>query len=402
MSDNEKPKPLLLTVGSIGQSSLWKPLSEHFRLVFSDQGAHQLALGMGVQCALIGQVIDRELLLLATYSGMQVADELIGGIAEGRFAGLDETTMPALGPVAMELTSSVALRYMACQRIAQTEGGFAGLLLHEDVTEASRSFIEFARNHGVPVFHLPHANHFLEPGTADVHSSISSDWIGVRGSYMAAWYLACGADPDRLAFIGAPELDKYYLPDVLPQKEHSRRCLGLSPEKPVFALATTWAQDTGVWGKGHEDTLWAIRRFLEACNALSGQAVIKAHPGEPAEHLQNYANIMAAYGQAGVVTAEHAEHVLVASDVLVTYGPSNIAVLAQIAGCPVVELMEPSAKYPKDYGFPSTWGEDLEACIQGAVATPRNERFLLDMNHAGDGRAGKRAVAWILQKTGVV
>ena len=110
---------------------------------------------------------------------------------------------------------------------------------------------------------------------------------------------------------------------------------------------------------------------------------------------------MLAYGLHGSISKWHNEMAYSAADVMVVFGPSNLGVAAQIARCPIVELMIPSARYPETYGIPATWGNELEDCILAAKGSARNDRFVRDMNYDNDGGAVKRAVDWVRKHTGV-
>jgi len=91
----------------------------------------------------------------------------------------------------------------------------------------------------------------------------------------------------------------------------------------------------------------------------------------------------------------HNDRVLKAADCLIVQGPSNLGVEATILGTPVVEMFQPSARYPVAYEIPSTWGEGLSGAIETAIKQGPNLDFAVDMNYNHDGGATDRAIEWI-------
>ena len=405
----EEPEklPLLLTVGGKSQQNLWKPLSEHFSLIFVDGNAANYAASMGLRVGVVGNAMTDVLIEHAKARALWLCDSVLDQLVDKGLAldaDVEHLRSPHLTnwmlPMAFDEATQALIRVLAADAFMQEEGLYKALLLHEDVTAESRAFVQFARMNQIPVLHIPHANHFISPGTDDIHCQIQSDFIGAYGIYMAEWYEACGMPADKIALLGGAQWDNLYDPERVPTKEHSRLALGFAQDDFIVGYATTWYQDTNVWG-GPDDLEWALHRFLAACVKLGAKPVIKLHPGEPAEHAGHYAELMRAYRLKGAATHWHGEYVTMAADVAVIQGASNFGVHAQILGCPIVEMFIPSARFPERYGIPGTWGDELEDCILAARGAAQGKDFVREMNFNDDGKATERATQWVIDHAGV-
>jgi len=399
----EEPKlPLLLTVGGRTQQNIWKPLSEHFQLVFADQQAGNYAASMGLRVGIVGNAMTPTMIEHAKARALWLCDSVLDQLVDKNLAldqAIEHLHSPQLAnwmlPMAFDEATQALIRVLAADAFMQEEGRYAAVLLHEDVTSEARAFAQFGRLNGIPVLHIPHANHYIAPGTDDIHCQHDSDFIGAYGIYMAEWYEACGVPPETISLLGGAQWDHLYDAERIPEKEHSRLALGLAADDFIVGYATTWYQDTNVWGSP-DDLTWAYQRFMQASVKLGARPVVKVNPGEPEENAQRYAAIMRAHRLKGAVTRWHGEYVIAASDIVVVQGPSNFGVEVGILGRPLVEMLIPSARYPEKYDIPATWGDDLEDVLLAARGTTPNREFVKAMNYGDDGGAAERAKQWVL------
>ena len=396
--DEREELPILLTVGGPSQETIWALLGENFRILFGDHRAFERAQSEGLYSSSVQQATDNEMIEYAKSKSFWLTEAAVEHLEnnDGLYKDHSHLTPPLLNDWApgflQNRAAEVVLRTLAVERFHEEEGTIVGVLLHEDSTPEGRFYAEWGHSVGIPVLHIPHANHFIAPGTGDIHCQINSDKLGVYGPYMRDWYLACGAEEDSLTVVGAPQLDMQYDQEKLPDRETARTALGIDPDKFVIAYATTWGQDTSLF---EYDLEWARHRILQAAEQMKAHLIFKVHPGAAPGAEDEMVQDLLAYNLNGNVTRKHNEHVLLASDVLVCQGPSNLGISSQILGTPIVELFVTSARFPEKYGIPSTWGDGLESCIEEAVKLGKNEDFIYDMD-AGQGKATERAVEWIL------
>lgn len=400
----ETKLPLLLTVGGRSQQNLWKPLSEHVQLVFADQPAANHAASMGLRVGLVGNAMTPAMIEHAKARAIWLCDGVLDQLVDKDLAldqAMEHLRSPHLAnwllPMVFDEATQALIRVLAADTFMQDEGRYVAILLHEDVTSEGQAFAQFGRMSGIPVLHIPHANHFIEAGTDDIHCRHSSDFIGAYGLHMAEWYEACGVPPETISLIGGAQWDPLYDPERLLTKEHARRALGLWDDDFIIGYATTWYQDTNVWGSS-DDLEWAFQRFMRACVKLGAQPVVKVHPGETDEHVRHYAAAMRAHRLRGTVTSWHSEYAILASDVFIVQGPSNFGVEVSILGRPLMEMFIPSARYPEKYGIPGTWGDDLEDVLQAVRDTTPGRDFVKAMNFGDDGGAAERAAQWIMDR----
>jgi hypothetical protein len=198
-------------------------------------------------------------------------------------------------------------------------------IIHNDVEPMMRLIAQFCRSHNIPCLHVPHAiyhndTYRILDGT-DVHEIVTASDIAVAGPYQAQWYVERGGN---VRLTGLPQWDKWA--HVQYDTKFSRSLLGLDPSRPVVAFASSWRQDTNLLGMsdGIEEAYKAVIETIKAMPEV--QFVIKLHPrannGDWHAKLAKEANIDC------VITALHLEIVLQASDVLLSYGPSNVVIEA--------------------------------------------------------------------------
>lgn len=406
--DIEETLPVLLTIGSLTQRPLWERLSEQFRLAFLDTGAGRRAQEFGLKVAVLEDGIDQDVQRHSVNRSLWQVDRILDetySFDKPLFGvnGVPKLRSPELGNwfpgFAYEILLQSILQSTLITKL-QKEHGIAGVLVHEDVTPVGRTAVMMGQALGLPTLHIPHANHFISPHKTDIHRIIMADHLGVAGEYMAGWYEACGVPRSRMELIGVPQWDKFY-GEFIPTREHSRKALGLEQGDFVLAYGTTWVQDTNAFAGGNEDLDRSAHIVARTAREMGAKLIFKMHPGEAPDREEAYGKVMEQYGLGGLVTRMHNDRVLKAADCLIVQGPSNFGVEATILGTPVVEMYQPAARYPVEYGIPSTWGEGLSATVEKAIKRGPNPEFAVDMNYGNDGGAVDRAIEWIMGFYGI-
>jgi len=197
------------------------------------------------------------------------------------------------------------------------------ILVHNDVEPITRTMAAWASGNGKPCLHIPHAVYMDvgrgAPGT-DVHDIITASHLACAGKYQREWYEERGFVPDNIREVGIPWLDSFA--KVVPTRDNAIRLLGLRPNLPVITYASSWRQDTNLLGC-HDGVEEYYGKILEAMQFMPGaQLIVKVHP-----HGNNADWHMVQAKDKGVnciVTATHLEVILQATDLLISYGPSNI------------------------------------------------------------------------------
>ena len=395
MSD-EAPKPVLLMTGNLTLAPLFVPLAEHFRLAFADDAFAKAAEGFDVKDVLsLADFSGDTAVLDAKGQAMLAAADLVEEVGNGKLTLGTATKLHGQAllrwlPVsAFEMLSMSIARISACS-VLQKKEGIAGVLVHEDVTPNGRVLAQFGNAMGIPTMHLPHANHFLRPGSGDIHCTAVAEHLGVTGPYMRDWYSACGVMDDRMTTVGMPRWDKLYDEERLPSKAQARNAFGIKDGERVLGYGTTWFQVTSVWGDNPEAYLTeSLHTVIAAAKETGAFLLLSMHPGELEEQVNFYAQEIRGAGIRGAVARAHPEHTLRAMDCLVSQGPSNFGIEANILGTPVVELFVPGARYP-DGGPEGTWGKDLVSTIDRATVHPG---FATAMNAGAS--SIERTVEWV-------
>jgi hypothetical protein len=392
-------KPILYTQGNINFIKIAQHLQDDYRFIIGDPKIVGIVRDMGIEVASLEDAIDEEMLIRAKSEGLWYSLSIMNALSyplrslDKNVAALSHPQLQRwFPPLTYDIISYTLSRIWALERIIE-EHGIAGILLHEDVTVDGRLLAAVGRAQNVPIMHVPHANHFIDPRAGDIHADSRADYIGVYGQHMFDWYAAAGVAPEKLTIIGGAHWEDVYKEAESLSMDHARRCFGLPLNKLVYMYATSWAQGTNTWGRGQEDLYDSMRWVMQAAKDADAHVLAKIHPHEPMQHADRYAEIAKESGVHTVFTSNYLGHCLAAADVVITQGSSNIAVEAGIMGKPVAEMFQPGTQYPQQFNIPGTWGPDLPAMITRAIEEGVNQDFLQAM-HAGRG-AGDRLREWI-------
>jgi hypothetical protein len=389
-------KPVLLTIGGHTLRRLWEPLSETYDLAFLQTQAAQMAESMGIKAIALERLLAGEMVAESKTQAMIATADIVNAAKSGSVSF--DADVPDLNgggllnwlpPLFYDHMVTSLARLHAMEAFAKTRK-IAGVLVHEDVTPEGRLLVEFGKANGIPTLHVPHANHYIKPGTSDIHCQIEADYLGVSGEYMRDWYIACGADPEKITILGTPQYDYLYDLDTLPGYEAARRAFRIPEGKRSIGYGTSWHQMTSVWGDGAAELGRCWASVLSASQVTDAFLMVHVHYGEPPERQQHYADQMKEAGVKGAVhKGDGLFWALQASDVVVVPSASNYGLEAAILGKPAVELWTPGARFPED-GPEGTWGSDLVEAIDRAKPLPD---WAKRMNAHSD--ATDRAVDWV-------
>ena len=282
----------------------------------------------------LGDVVDQEVRARSFQEAARVLSTVRrpragpDGLDEGALAflenGLAGFLYPRLGDLALLALS-----------LDKVQPGL--ILLHNDVEPMMRLAALWARAHGVPCLHVPHAIYLDNPGRGpagtDVHDLISASYLAAAGPYQRGWYEERGAVPDNIRETGLPQYDKWAM--IKFGHEQARAILKAERLRPLIVYASSWRQDTNLLGC-HDGVEESYRAFLQAACSIGGaQFLVKTHPNGRNDdwHLEQ----AKAAGISCMVTSMHLEVVLAAADVVVAYGPSNL--LMEAASIPGLRLL---------------------------------------------------------------
>lgn len=210
------------------------------------------------------------------------------------------------------------------------------ILVHNDVEVMYRAAALWARNNNSKCLHVPHAvyidNQYERgPAGTDIHDIVSATHIAVAGSYQEAWYRKRSADVD-IRMVGAIQFDRIGS-GIIRDKATAKHMLGIPETTPVVTYASSWRQDTNLWGchDGIEQTFLAVLKAVEQLQGL--QLLLKTHPNSGQDsHTWHVEQIKKSTLPSVVITPHHLSVVLPATDLLLAYGPSNIILEGAIFG----------------------------------------------------------------------
>lgn len=276
------------------------------------------------------------------------------------------------------------------------------VILHNDVEPVTRACALWARAHGVPCLHVPHAIYLPSRDRGrrgeDVHDLVTASHVAVAGSYQADWYRERGAQ--RVRETGLPQFDIWA--SLRSDPSRARRLLGLDPHRPVVTLASSWRQDTHLLGH-HDGVEEAARVFFDVAAMLDGvEVVVKVHPrGEANGYgVAWHAALAEERGVRCMITDRYLDAVLQATDCLIAYGPSNV--ILEAAHIHTIRLMSIDGFHddPEVTTLESGAGKNAFAeAVRDVLAEPPRGAVRLLGHYVGrcDGQAYRRAADWALE-----
>jgi len=251
------------------------------------------------------------------------------------------------------------------------------VVLHNDVDPMQRTVALWARANGVPCVHVPHAIYIEEtdrgPIGSDVHDIVTASFLASSGTYQSNWYMNRGVKPNVIRETGIPSINKKV---VQLHKGKASAALGLNPGLPTITYASSWRQDTNILGchSGVDEWYEKILDVVRSFPPNSVQLIVKTHPNSPS--LQWHIDMAKNKDVRCLVTATHLDAVLGASDLLISYGPSNIVIDASF---------HPGIRLSCTHGFEGNpeihkFGED--ATVESVVNDIKKLLSVLPVNYA--------------------
>jgi hypothetical protein len=404
-NENKDNRPTILLSGGRTTQPLGGALAEHYQLAIYDQGAlgHFLTQVENVMCPANGA--GEGLKSRATNEAAQLSAGVAANIKPlgERFAvpGIGAEMLGAgvntwLPGMAMTILSSLALDLRALEAF-MAQVPVVAAVTHEDVTPRFRAMVLYCKAHGVPTIHIPHANHFCH-----VRPDVClSDWLLAASPWMRDWYVKRGYPVEQVRVMGCPNWDVW--PKICRDisKEHARLVLKLDATAPTVMYCTSWSQNTNLIDD-HTVKPRADVAMLKAAKREGWQLIIKLHPGEPPQWVQQCAELAKEHSVPAVVTKSHLHYTMRAADVVVAVGPSNVLVEAGLANRPPVAIPLRGYKFG---GMPPWEAEPTVDAVASTVnmllAKPdiwqaNRSKFVKRYAHSSDGRATDRTIAAIL------
>lgn len=220
------------------------------------------------------------------------------------------------------------------------------LVVNEDLMQAAKTAVLWARNAQIPSLHLSHSAILGQPYT--VHHQFNADCMAVFGSRGQAGYLDMGIAPDRMPATGNPAWDAYA--DLAPRRAEVRHWVfdkyQLQADAPLLVFGTTWAANLTAFADPdiYDRT---VRAFLRSCRQLrqSGRrvhCVIKdraSNLGFGRERVGAIARSEGLEPDDYLYTVEDMEALTLAADLLISVD-SNLSIEAMLAGTPALNLWD--------------------------------------------------------------
>jgi len=283
------------------------------------------------------------------------------------------------------------------------------IVVHNDVEPVNRAMALWARAHNVPCLHVPHAiylphNDRSDSLVGDIHDIIAASHIAVAGPYQGDWYVrraeAQGIKAE-LRMTGLPQFDRF----VGGARDREKACymFGLSPHRPVVTYFSSWSQGTNILGL-HDGVAESYGQFLLAAKQIpEAQFIIKTHPRSNSH--QWHADRAQENGNSVLVTPIHLDLVLHATNVSVSYGPSNV--ILEAACVPDMHLVSLGgflseqdivSVVPKEPDGDITAEQIVEALrFVMAQKPPSHARTIANYLGPMDGHAYTRVLNWIIE-----
>ena len=280
------------------------------------------------------------------------------------------------------------------------------VLVWNDSLPPHRALTLGAQGMGVPVLHVSHAIHGMDPTNEVVYA----DRVAVCGNYSRDAYISRGNPSGKIVVTGNPDWDKYRVLPKMWQRDTICRSLGLDTRKRTVLFATFHLgvpygpKDATLPERFYRCLLRSIRE-LNRCHSI--QLAVKLHPVER-DRQPWYQRIAMEEGLENVVIQSAClEKLLFVSDVVVCRG-SNIGFEALLLGKPVIS--HGMTLYGEEKAAIVTNSDsELKAAIEKSLFDPHVRRELdkngrdaaYRFNHLDDGKATHRVMNLIEKMTGM-
>ena len=199
------------------------------------------------------------------------------------------------------------------------------VVLHNDVEPFMRMIAMWAKNNNIPCLHIPHSviidsSEKTSIGT-DIHDIVTASDIVVGGDYQKEWYKTRGVEDSNIHQTGLPQFDN--IVSMSYDREKALRLLRLPTNEPVITYASSWRQDTNLLGC-HDGIEQTYINFLKASKKLGIKPIIKLHPNSSQGNVDWHTMTAKKMDIYAILSTAHLHTVLQASNILFSYGPSNV------------------------------------------------------------------------------
>jgi len=409
MRSRKVDKTIIIT--GVGPTrTIYAELMKHYDVAVYDHGqASQLAMQHGnieVKCPIAGA--QQMLFDNARNDATLAAAEVVGAIN-------NETSFSDNGSSAQHIKAKTWLpglslahfvdlyaNLRALDAYAKDDEGdektvnLVGIIVHEDVTPKYKALALWGKARGVPVIHMPHNNCYAQT-RPDIHDTSVSDWILASSPYQRDWYGDRGFPKDHIKIVGFPGWDEWHELDL--NKEKARTMLRIEPDETVVTLCTGWPQRTN-YVDDHSMTEAMVHLTLDAARDAGFRVIWKIHPGDMQGQEQHAMRLAASYRVPAIVVRDHLPYALMAANMVISTGPSNVLVEAGIAG------VAPALFNLRGYGFDrmppfivepdkTSIKETVNHLVNSDEWQTKRAAFIRRYAFRDDGKAVKRAIRQI-------
>jgi len=274
------------------------------------------------------------------------------------------------------------------------------VVLHNDVEPFMRLIALWARANNVPCLQVPHSiiidSSEKSPVGSDIHDIIISSDVVVGGDYQKDWYVQRGLQEDNIYQTGLPQFDEISVEQH--DRDRAVRLLRLDVNEPVVTYASSWRQDTNLLGC-HDGVEQTYINFLKASKKLGIRPIVKIHPNSSQNSIDWHTMTAKKIGIYAILVARHLHTVLQASNLLFSFGPSNILLEGSFFPMHLVV----THGYDDDdvvtkVGEEAT-DDEIAETISGLLGSPADDPLQFRHKYIGvaDGKAGNR-VAKVIEE----
>lgn len=271
------------------------------------------------------------------------------------------------------------------------------VVVHNDIEPMNRMICLWAELRGVPALHIPHSVYLENGGVSkigtDVHDLITASYAVCNGPFQMKWFIDRGMNKDNLFLTGLLQFDK--LAEHKFSKRDARSVLGLNQANPVITYMSSWRQDTNLLGC-HDGVEESYENFLKAVKELEGyQYIIKCHPN--ANTLEWHKEKAKEYGVKCIVLKDHLDPVLSASDLVISYGASNVVLEAATYNNIKIAVIGDELAFPSDDEIYKIKDGEIAESIKMLLSVKKVDytKFLKKYFFGIDGNAHLRIAALI-------
>lgn len=267
------------------------------------------------------------------------------------------------------------------------------ILLHNDVEPFTMVAALWAKTRGVPCLHIPHAVYQdINRGAVgtDIHDVVTASYLAAGGPFQAQWYFIRDQKLG-IKVTGLPQFDWWV--EMKLDRQRARRALKLNDKQPVVTFYGHWAQATNMLGITDEHEV-AYLNFLEAIKNKPVQVIVKCHPHGGQANWKWHVEKAKEANLECRITPNHLEFALHASDAVVFYGGSNVAIdAAHIENLRIITIKGYEQENSIYQATVDNVGEVVLESLEQAA--PSQRAFLSRYDPFCDGLNHKRIAAFV-------